>query len=118
MPRTAIIEPIPIPLPDEELLAKLFRGLGDPNRIRILELLLEGPRIQKEIVEAVGLSQGQVSEHLSCLHWCGFVEADRQGRTVEYRIANPRVVAILDMARALLDTNQGEIAACRVIDRE
>ncbi len=116
MPRSAIIEPTPVPLPEEELLAKLFRGLGDATRIRILELVLDRPLIQKEIVEAVGLSQGQVSEHLSCLTWCGLVEAHRRGRTVEYRIANPRVVAILDMARALLATNEGGISACRVVE--
>ncbi len=117
MARPSIVEPVPIPLPDTELLARLFRGLGDATRVRIVEMLLERPRIQREIVEEVRLSQGQVSQHLACLTWCGFVEAERKGRTVEYRVANPRVVALLDIARALLDTNEGGIAACRIVDQ-
>lgn len=117
MGRSAIVEPTPVPLPDTELLARLFRGLGDATRLQIIELLLERPRIQRDIVEQVGVSQGQVSQHLACLTWCGFVEAERRGRTVEYRVANPRVVALLDIARALLDTNEGGIAECRIIDR-
>jgi DNA-binding transcriptional ArsR family regulator len=116
MARPSIVEPEPVPLPDTELVGKLFRALGDATRLRIVELLLEGPRYQKEIVDAVGLSQGQVSQHLSCLTWCGFVEAERQGRRVLYRVSNPRVVALVDLAKAFLDVNTAGIAACRRID--
>lgn len=116
MPRPSIVEPEPVSLPDEELLAKLFRALGDSARLKIVELLLERPRYQKELVEAVGLSQGQVSQHLACLTWCGLVEARREGRKVRYRLENPRVVAILDLARGFLESTSGDIAACRIID--
>lgn len=112
--RHAIVEPKPIPLPDEELIGKLFRALGDPTRLRIIELLLERPLFQKEIVAAVGLSQGQVSQHLKCLTWCGFLESDRSGRLVQYRVADPRVVALVDLAHAVLDKNAGAIASCRI----
>lgn len=118
MARPSIIEPEVVSLPDEELLAKLFRALGDATRLRILELLMEGPHYQKELVEAVGLSQGQVSQHLACLTWCGLVEARREGRMVEYRMTNPRIVALLDLARAFLDNTTADIAACRIIDRD
>jgi len=115
MGRPAIIEQVPRPLPDEELLARLFRGLGDATRLKILELLLERPRTQKEIVEEVGLSQGRVSQHLSCLTWCGFVEAERQGRSVCYSLASPRVAALLDLGRGFLETTKGDIGSCRIV---
>ncbi len=115
MGRPAIVEPTPVPLPDEELLARLFRGLGDATRIRILELLLDGPRHQKDLVAAVGLSQGRVSQHLSCLLWCGYVEAERQGRSVQYRIANARVAALLDLGRGFLESTAGDIGSCRIV---
>lgn len=116
MARPSIIELEPVPLPDEELVAKLFRALGDATRLQIIELLLKGPRHQKEIVEAVGLSQGQVSQHLACLTWCGLVCGEREGRLVRYRVDNPRIVALVDLARGFLDHTDADISACRIID--
>lgn len=116
MTRFAIVEPEPVALSDSELLAKLLRAMGEPTRLRILELLMEQPRIQKEIVAAVGLSQGQVSNHLACLSWCGLINAERDGREVTYTVGDPRVVGILDLARAILDRSGADIAACRRID--
>lgn len=98
MARPSIIEPIPQPLSDTDLVAKLLRALGDPTRLQIVEILLDGSRFQKEIIAEVELSQGQVSAHLACLTWCGFVEARRHGRLVEYKIGDPRVVGIIDLA--------------------
>lgn len=116
MGRPSIIEVEPVPLPDEELVAKLFRALGDATRLRIIELLLEAPRYQKEIVEAVGLSQGQVSQHLACLTWCGLVCAEREGRLVRYRVDNPRIVALVDLARGFINATDADIASCRIIE--
>lgn len=115
MGRPAIIEPTPIPLEDDELVARIFRGLGDATRVRILRLLLDGPRSQKEIVEAVGLSQGRVSQHLSCLVWCGYIESARKGRAVEYQIVNVRVAALLDLGSGFLDSTVGDIGSCRIM---
>ncbi len=114
MGRPSIIEPEPRPLHDEELVAKLFRTLGDATRLKILRLLLDRPRYQKELVAAVGLSQAQVSQHLACLTWCGFVEAERRGRLVQYQICDPRVASILDRAHTFLEGNEAEIGACRI----
>jgi ArsR family transcriptional regulator, cadmium/lead-responsive transcriptional repressor len=118
MGRPAIIELDPIPLSDDELIGRIFRGLGDATRIRILRFLLEGPRSQKEIVGEVGLSQGRVSQHLSCLVWCGFLESEKKGRVVEYRIANARVASLLDLGTGFLDTTRGDIGSCRIVTDE
>lgn len=118
MGRPAIIELHPIPLSDDELIGRIFRGLGDATRIRILRFLLEAPSNQKEIVEEVSLSQGRVSQHLSCLVWCGFLESEKRGRVVEYRIANARVASLLDLGTGFLDTTRGDIGSCRILTGE
>jgi DNA-binding transcriptional ArsR family regulator len=100
-----------------DLVAKYFRGLGDPIRLRILELLRsEGEVSVGELVGQLGLPQPQVSNHLACLRWCGFVEARRDGRTVYNRIADERVEAMIDLAASLLADNAEHVAACCRID--
>ena len=117
MGRPAIVEPTPIPLPDGELMARLFRALGDTTRLSILELLIEdGAKTQKEILTHVDLSQGRVSQHLACLRWCGFVTAEKTGREVIYQVASPRVGALVDLTRIYLENTEADIASCRVVD--
>src|SRR5213083_521020 len=100
-----------------DLVAKYFRGLGDATRVRILGLLREhGELSVGELVEALGQSQPKVSNHLACLRWCGFVETRRAHPSVYYRIADERVVALLDLGHALLADNAEHVAACRRID--
>ncbi len=104
------------PVPTD-LVAKYFRGLGDPIRLRILELLRsEGELSVGELVRRLGLPQPQVSNHLACLRWCGFVEAHRQGRTVYNRVADERVEAMLELAKSLLADNAEHVAACSRIE--
>ena len=98
---------------ETDLVAKYFRGLGDPIRLRILELLQnEGELSVGALVERLGLPQPQVSNHLACLRWCGFVEARREGRTVFNRIADERVETMLELAQSLLADNAEHVAAC------
>ncbi|MGH3133199.1 MAG: ArsR/SmtB family transcription factor [Gaiellaceae bacterium] len=100
-----------------DLVAKYFRGLGDPIRLRILELLRsEGELTVGDLVTRLGLPQPKVSNHLACLRWCGFVEARREGRMVYNRIADPRVSAMLDLASSLLADNAEHVAACCSIE--
>jgi DNA-binding transcriptional ArsR family regulator len=111
------ISPAPFRLPatplETDLVAKYFRGLGDPSRLRILELLQsEGELTVGALVERLGLPQPLVSNHLACLRWCGFVEARREGRLVFNRVADPRVEAILELAQSLLADNAEHVAAC------
>ena len=100
-----------------DLVAKYFRGLGDPTRVRILELLHdEGELSVGELVERLEVPQPKVSNHLACLRWCGFIEGRREHRAVYNRIADERVVRMLDLAHALLDDNAEHVAACCRID--
>lgn len=114
---TALLSPAPFRLPPEplasDLVAKYFRGLGDPIRVRLLELLrAEGELSVGELVRRLDVPQPKVSNHLACLRWCGFVEARRDGRTVYNRIADERVGAMLELAESLLADNAEHVAAC------
>ena len=112
----------PFQLPEQpvetELLAKYFRGLGEPTRLRILELLLTRHELSVgELVTLLAEPQPKVSNHLACLRWCGFVATRRQHRTVHYRVADDRVAAIVTLARQLLADNEEHVAACCRIDQ-
>jgi len=115
--RPAIVEPEPVVLADSELLARLFRALGDATRLRVLELLLEeGELHQMELVRRLGATQNRVSEHMSCLVWCGFVQSRTEGRRTLYRVTNRKVGSLLAQAKRFLEANEAQIACCRVID--
>lgn len=116
--RPAIVEAEPVALADSELMARLFRALGDATRLRVLELLLEeGELHQMELVRRLGATQNRVSEHMSCLVWCGFVQSRIDGRRTLYRVTNRRQVgSLLAQAKRFLDANEAQIACCRVID--
>jgi DNA-binding transcriptional ArsR family regulator len=102
---------------EPELVGKYFRALGDPTRVRILELLREhGELSVGELVERLRLSQPKVSNHLACLRWCGFVDTRREHPTIYYRVADERVTQLLGLAHALLSDNAEHVAACRRID--
>ena len=82
--------------------AKLFRGLSDPSRLSILGALRECALTVTEIVEATGLTQSNVSNHLACLRDCGLVTAEQQGRCVFYQLSDKRVAKLLNLADELL----------------
>lgn len=92
--------------------AKLFRGLADPSRLSILEALRDGPRSVSELVEATGLGQSNVSNHLGCLRGCGLVTGQQQGRYVHYQLSDWRVEALLATAEGLLEDPARGIVEC------
>jgi DNA-binding transcriptional ArsR family regulator len=114
-PTTPFVLPVSPAEPD--LVAKYFRGLGDPTRVRILEMLDEhGELAVGDLVDRLEQSQPKVSNHLACLRWCGFVVTRREHPTVYYRIADDRVVELVRLGRGLLADNVEHVAACRRID--
>ena len=126
-PSIAVTEPLiqvpgarlrlPQTLTDRDLLTKYFRVLGNRTRLEILELLREHGELNvQDIVERVGASQPQVSNHLACLRWCGFVTNRREHRAIYYRLADERVEQVLGLARSLLADNAEHVAACTVVD--
>jgi DNA-binding transcriptional ArsR family regulator len=99
---------------ESELLAKYFRVLSEPTRVRILEALENhGELSVGELVDLLGVAQPSVSNHLACLRWCGFVERERRHPNVFYRVADDRVIELLRLGRELLADNAEHVAACR-----
>lgn len=99
--------------------ARFFSGLANSTRLAIVELLLErGEMSVGQLVEAVGKSQGQVSNQLGCLRWCGYVSSRSEGRQVFYRLADRRIAALLGLAREIVVANAERIRSCVTVGRE
>jgi ArsR family transcriptional regulator, cadmium/lead-responsive transcriptional repressor len=98
-------------------MAKLFRGLGDPTRLRVLLVLEGGERSVGQLVDELQIPQGRMSSHLACLRWCGFVQIRRDQRRILYRLADARVREMLRLAEAFLTEHGEHIELCRVIDQ-
>jgi ArsR family transcriptional regulator len=81
-----------------QLKADLLKALGQPTRLRILELLVDGERCVCEIFPAIGGEQSNVSKHLGFLRNQGIVVADRRGMRVFYRLSDKKIAKLLDDA--------------------
>jgi ArsR family transcriptional regulator len=88
--------------PVYEAKAGLFRVLGHPTRVRIVELLRDGERSVGALQSELGLESGATSQHLAALRRVGVVESRRDGTSVFYRAADERVFDLLDAGRALV----------------
>jgi DNA-binding transcriptional ArsR family regulator len=91
-----------------DAVAKFFRALGDPTRLRLLQYLLADEHTVTECVH-IGLSQGRVSTHLFCLANCGYVQARRTGRNAFYTVADPRVADLVMLAHAFAADNSAAL---------
>ncbi len=85
-----------------QLHAEICAGLADPKRILILYALHDKPCNVYELVELLDMNQPMVSRHLKVLRERGMVATLRYGTTVEYRIADERLIQALDLLRAVL----------------
>ncbi len=74
-----------------DLVARRFRTLGEPYRLRILQVLEEGDRSVGELVATLDGNQPNVSKHLQILFDAGLIGRRREGTTVFYAISDPMV---------------------------
>ena len=99
------------------LQAEVLKTLASPRRLEILHALARGPIEVGRLAEAIGASQPNVSQHLAVLRSAGIVEAERDGREVRYRLADPDVMIACGLMRAVLErrlTRLGDMAASSV----
>ena len=84
-------------------LARLFKAMGDPTRVRLLSLIAAGEQGEAcvcDLTEPVGLSQGTVSHHMRILTEAGLVEREQRGKWAYYSIVRPTLDAAAAALRA------------------
>ena len=101
-----------------EVLATFFQAMADPTRMRILELLAAQPMTVSELVAALGLAQGRVSSHLTCLRWCGYVRAEVEGRFNRYTLIDDRIREIVRLGESIVLDNADRLTSCLVLATE
>lgn len=76
--------------------AECLRILGHPSRLQIVQLLMTGKKYSvNEIAEACDLAQPSTSDHLKLMQRCGFLDYERDGRTIFYSIIEPHLKDIM-----------------------
>ncbi|MCB0881137.1 MAG: winged helix-turn-helix transcriptional regulator [Thermoleophilia bacterium] len=94
--------PSQTPIPLYQAKAELFRTLGHPVRIRVLELLSESPRTVRELLEEIQIIPSSLSQQLAVLRRSGIVTSRREGAAVTYELAGERVAEMMLAARRVL----------------
>ena len=86
-------------LGDEELdrVARQFRLLGEPMRLKIMQTICRKPRTVNEIVEATGANQSNISKHLSLLSSAGIITRQKEGQFVYYRLTDPMTLKLCEL---------------------
>jgi len=99
--------------------ACLFRGMGDPSRVAILQHLLLGEHNVGELTTHLGLAQSTVSKHLACLRDCGLVESRPVGRSSVFSLTYPdSVLKVFAAAEDLLAATGDAVVLCPVYGEE
>jgi len=91
-----------MPVPLYQTKAEFFRTLGHPVRIRVLELLGDGPLPVRDLLADVEIEASSLSQQLAVLRRAGIVTSTRKGGTVRYALAGPDVADLMRAARSFL----------------
>lgn len=101
-----------MPVPLYQAKAEFFRMLGHPVRIRVLELLQDGPMPVRDLLAAIEVEPSALSQQLAVLRRSGIVTSTRDGSTVVYELAGGDVAQLMLAARRILTevlTGQSEL---------
>jgi ArsR family transcriptional regulator len=111
-----------MPVPLYQAKAEFFRMLGHPVRIRVLELLQEGPMPVRDLLTQIEVERSNLSQQLAVLRRSGIVTATRDGDTVVYALAGGDVADLMRAARKILTEllagQQDLLEELREADRE
>ncbi|MBO3749347.1 winged helix-turn-helix transcriptional regulator [Streptosporangiaceae bacterium NEAU-GS5] len=91
-----------MPVPLYQAKAEFFRTLGHPVRIRVLELLQDGPLPVRDLLAQIDIEASNLSQQLGVLRRAGIVTATREGSTVVYALSSSDVAELLRAARRIL----------------
>ncbi len=81
--------------------AEFFKALAHPARIKILEMLGTDELSVTQLQDQLGIESSSVSQHLSVLRHKNIVESRKAGTTVYYRVRDPEILELLDVARRI-----------------
>lgn len=85
-----------------KLQADICKAFADPKRLFIIKELAQGERSVGELAEKLGVRSANVSQHLAILRDRGIVEARREGTTLFYNLANPRIADACQLVQQIL----------------
>ncbi len=85
-----------------EMHAEICKVFTNPKRLEIISLLRDGERTVNELTELAGVSQANVSQHLTVLRQNNVVTTRRNGANIYYKIANPKILQACDLMREVL----------------
>lgn len=94
--------PVPLSPIQIERIASVFKALGDPTRLRILQSICHGPRSVSDIVDSTLATQANVSKHLALLARAGVLERRRDGQRVFYGMRDALVPRLCELVCATL----------------
>jgi DNA-binding transcriptional ArsR family regulator len=111
---------LPSPLPDAlvELIAHRFRVLGEPMRIRLVDLMRDGPVTVTELQAVTGASQQNVSKHLGMLVEAGLVRRAKDGNRAYYSILDDSLFALCEQVCGSLRRQVAELDALLQVEGE
>ncbi len=99
--------------------AEFFKALGNPLRVRILELLRSGPLSVTQIQEATGTPASSVSQQLAVLRGQRILATERRGTTIIYSVADAELFELLDVARRIFNAHLSDtIDMLRLVEDE
>ena len=84
--------------------AECLKTLAHPHRLRMVQMVLQGRYSVGELADACGIPSHMASEHLRLMQRCGFMHAEKEGRSVYYTVAEPHLASIMACVEARFGT--------------
>lgn len=103
-----------IEVESDQAAVSLFHSLADPTRLAIVRRLSGGEARVRDLVDALGLAQSTISNHVACLRDCGLVQGRPEGRQVFYSLTRPELIDLLEAAERLLAATGYQVDLCTV----
>jgi ArsR family transcriptional regulator len=88
----------------DQLHASFCKGLADPKRLLIINVLRDGPMSVTDICDELGLAQSNVSQHLAILRDKGLVKSARDGQHVYYSVTSMKIIEAMDLLREVMSS--------------
>lgn len=86
-----------------QIISNIFKALSSHVRVKIVEMLKDGPLCVCKIIEGLGMEQSNTSQHLSVLKNAGIVESRKEGLSVYYKLKYPEVLDMINLVEGVLN---------------